>query len=211
MPLGPVIGPLVLCGYLVSEQKMTRLTELGVRDSKQLSEERRLELFPQLATLADDYLILSVSAQEIDKLRDVSNLNRLELQKMREIIRAFDLDTVIADAPDANAAAFQKALARGFHGIEVIAEHFADANYPVVSAASVIAKVERDAVIADIAKQYGAIGSGYTSDPRTITFLKKWIKMNNDFPDCVRKSWITAAELKRAKEQKNLHTFVDRV
>jgi len=89
-----------------------------------------------------------------------------------------------------------------------VAENFADRKYPVVSAASIIAKVERDKEIKKLHKKYGFFGSGYTSDERTIRFLKDWIKKNKEFPDIVRKTWVTAEELKKLKEQKKLDGFL---
>ena len=38
---GPVIGPMVIAGLLISENKLDRLAGLGVQDSKTLSRARR--------------------------------------------------------------------------------------------------------------------------------------------------------------------------
>jgi ribonuclease HII len=69
----------------------------------------------------------------------------------------------------------------------------------VVSAASIIAKVERDKEIAALAVEYGDFGSGYLADPKTMRFLKRWLETHGEYPDCVRKSWKPAKQAKNEK------------
>lgn len=206
---GPVIGPLVMCGYLVRDDRIKELRELGVKDSKMLSPEKRDELFPDLEKLAEDVIVLSVSAREIDRLRTATNLNRLEIERMRQMIEMLGPDKAVIDAPESNTKKFkEKILCRlGHNGFELIAENFADKKYAEVAAASVIAKVRRDREIQKLHRKYGFFGSGYTSDSRTIGFLKNWLQDNRDFPDIVRKSWITSVTMKKEKEQKRLLNF----
>ncbi|MBS7633500.1 ribonuclease HII, partial [Candidatus Bathyarchaeota archaeon] len=64
-----------------------------------------------------------------------------------------------------------------------------DQKYPIVSAASVIAKVERDREIELLRQQYGDFGSGYPSDPKTIVFLHRILQKYGKYPAFVRKSW----------------------
>jgi ribonuclease HII len=82
---------------------------------------------------------------------------------------------------------------------KVIAKHKADRKYPVVSAASIIAKVERDKEIAALTGEYGDFGSGYLTDPKTMRFLKQWLETHGEYPDCVRKSWKPAKQAKSEK------------
>jgi len=70
-----------------------------------------------------------------------------------------------------------------------VSEHKADRNYPIVSAASIIAKVKRDVTIAELRKEYGDLGSGYVADEKTMNFLEIWIRKYCSYPDFVRKSW----------------------
>ncbi|MEM3615319.1 MAG: ribonuclease HII, partial [Candidatus Methanomethylicia archaeon] len=72
----------------------------------------------------------------------------------------------------------------------------ADAIYPVVSAASIVAKVNRDFIIDKIKEKYGDIGSGYPSDPKTIKFIKKCIE-SGEIPDFIRMSWSTIKRIRR--------------
>src|SRR3972149_3727771 len=61
--------------------------------------------------------------------------------------------------------------------VEVVSQHNADELFPVVSAASILAKVRRDREMRAIEAEIGAsIGAGYPADPDTIAFLEKWVK-----------------------------------
>lgn len=58
--------------------------------------------------------------------------------------------------------------------IKLISEHKSDIKYPVVSGASIIAKVVRDDEIDRIAEEVGFdVGTGYPSDAKTINAIKK--------------------------------------
>ncbi|MEK6855311.1 MAG: ribonuclease HII, partial [Nanoarchaeota archaeon] len=80
-------------------------------------------------------------------------------------------------------------------------------NYPVVSAASIIAKVEREKEIEKIRKQYeeyGELGSGYPADPITKKFLEKnWKK----HPEIFRKSWTSWKRLAQKNNQTTFDSF----
>jgi ribonuclease HII len=78
----------------------------------------------------------------------------------------------------------------------VISEHKADVTYPIVSSASIIAKVERDREIRELAQRFGDMGSGYMTDPKTVDFLERWLAQHGSYPDFVRKSWRPARELR---------------
>lgn len=84
--------------------------------------------------------------------------------------------------------------------VRIIAEHKADENYKIVSAASIIAKVTRDKIINGYRDKYGEIGSGYPSDTRTINFLNEYIKKNGKLPEIARKSWATSKRLLKDSE-----------
>ena len=92
--------------------------------------------------------------------------------------------------------------------VKLVAEHKADYKYVVVGAASIIAKVERDRRMRELEKETGLeLSSGYPADPHVINFLEKWLKDNKEFPDFVRKSWITAHRLVGKKKQSKLKKF----
>lgn len=208
---GPVLGPLVICGYLVDEKNIAKLKKLGVKDSKLLTDKKRKKLAPKLKKLAEDYMLVEVTAREIDKFRGVANLNRIEIAYMKNIIKSLPAGRIVVDSPEVRTKKFAQKLARGLRldGSTLIAENFADKNHTEVAAASIIAKVHRDAAIEKLHRKYGFFGSGYCSDERTIAFLKDWMKKNKEFPSFVRKSWVTAMLIKEEWQQKRLEKFLE--
>ncbi len=205
---GCVAGPLVMCGYLVDEKNIPRLKGMGVKDSKMLSAGKRERMMPELKKIAEDYVILSVSAEEIDRLRTVSNLNKAEITRMQQLINALEPDKVILDALESNERRFLQKIKAGIKtDAEIIAENFADKNYLEVGAASIVAKVHRDEEIKKLHNDYGNFGSGYSSDPKTITFLKECIKKKHELPAFVRKSWMTVQWIHEEAEQAKMNRF----
>ena len=203
---------MTICGYLIDNENLAELKVMGVKDSKLLTEARRDELYPLLKKLAHDFVVLKISAEEIDKLRSESNLNALEIERMQHIINMFNPDKVIIDSPEVDTSSFSKKVMAKVRNkkINIVAENFADKKYPVVGAASILAKVERDSEIAKLHKKHGFFGSGYPSDEITIRFLKDWIKKNKEFPSFVRKSWFTSQWIKKEKEQKSIGKFLSK-
>jgi ribonuclease HII len=204
---GPVIGPLVIAGVMIHEKDEPKLIKLGVKDSKQLTEKRRNELFQEIKDLGVEYEILIIHPKEIDEtLRSPSsNLNWLEADKSVEIIKKLKPDGVILDCPSTVPEKYKQYVEQKLKDkTNVIAEHKADDNYPVVSAASILAKVTRDAEIEAMKKKYGDCGSGYPSDPKTQEFLKKNFKK---YPEIFRQTWESYKNIIRKKEQKGLGDF----
>jgi ribonuclease HII len=202
---GCVIGPLVIAGILMKEENLPFLTKLGVKDSKLLSPKKRQVLSMEIARLAENHLIMKLAPSDIDPVvesqRKLHKLNRLEAQTMAKIIEALKPDAVYVDAADVVEERFRNHIQENLSfKTKIISEHKADRIYPVVSAASILAKVERDKEIDALTKEYGDFGSGYLADPKTTIFLNRWLETHSEHPDCVRKSWKPA---KRAKNEKN--------
>ena len=55
---GPVIGPLVIAGIRIEEERLDQLRSLGVKDSKKLSPEARIELSIEIPKIVDEYHIV---------------------------------------------------------------------------------------------------------------------------------------------------------
>ena len=193
---GSVLGPLVVAGVIVPEKMEKVLERMGVKDSKRLAPHRRTILSRKLRKMFE-YDMIVISAREIDEMRaDGINLNEIEKNAMEELILRLKPEKAIVDAVDVKAERFQNNL-HNDTGFDIIAEHKADDNYIQVSAASIIAKAERDAHIAEINKEFikqGGIGSGYPSDPTTKKFLTNYAY--DEMPDFVRRSWNTVAKMK---------------
>ena len=185
---GSVMGPLVVGAVYVEDDAF--LKDIGVRDSKKLTPKSREWMYDRIVDEASDYTVVIASAADVDERRAKMSLNDVELEMFREAVSKIPVTRVYADCPDVNEMAFSSALSIRLNNITVIGRHKADDTYPVVSAASIIAKVTRDRMIEDISKEFGVdIGSGYPSDQKTMDFIKGWIRKNGVSPKHTRNSW----------------------
>jgi len=190
---GPVIGPMVVAAVFVEDDEA--LVNIGVKDSKKLTPATRERMFDEIIKVAGHKIIM-ISAEEIDAKRKNDSLNEIELQMFADSVQGKKVSRVYADCPDVNENAFASSLSLKLNGVKVIAKHKADDTYPVVSAASILAKVTRDRCIEKISKEFGTdIGSGYPSDPVTTGFIGKWIKENGNAPPHTRCSWETVKKM----------------
>ena len=209
---GPLIGPMILAGVLMTRDQENILKELGVKDSKQLTQSTRSKLAETIKENLISYKIVKAYPNEIDEaVSSKENLNTLEAKKAAEIINSLnnneDKIKVILDCPSVNTKSWRLKLLEFVNkkdNIEVICEHKADVNHPSVSAASILAKCTREEEVALIKKEfekYGNIGSGYPADPITKEFLKKHGReLENS--GIFRKTWSTWTEMFGNKEKK---------
>ncbi|MBC7130229.1 ribonuclease HII [Candidatus Bathyarchaeota archaeon] len=209
---GSVIGPLVIAGILIDSGKLSLLEKLGVKDSKLLSPHKRESLAAEIKKLVDKWTIIKLSPTEIDRVvesgRKLHKLNRLEAQAMAKVIDELKPDVAYVDASDILEERFKQHIQECLHSkVKIVSEHKADKKYPVVSAASIIAKVERDREIEKLKAKYGDFGCGYPSDPRTKVFLHHCLEEMGEYPNFVRKSWKTVKNLKREEKSKQTKLF----
>jgi len=202
---GPVIGPLIVAGVMVEQEDEKKLGK--VKDSKLLAHTKRIELDEQIKQNSK-CLIIEVSPSEIDSalLSKDLNLNWLEAHKQAEIINRLNPDKAIIDCPSINCEKYTNYLEELLINkkIQLIVEHKADVNYPVCSAASILAKVKREEEVEKIKKKYGDIGPGYPSHPTTQKFVKEnWEK----HPEIFRKTWATYKKQAEGKRQRGLSDF----
>lgn len=197
---GPVLGPMVISGVCFHEDDLKSLETLGVKDSKKLTSRKRKVLSTKLKSICYSYDTVIISPKEIDERISLRiSLNRLEEIKMAEIINHLKPDLVYLDAADVKEDRFGKSIAKllTYKPKKIISKHKADDIYPIVSASSIIAKDTRDKLIEELKKKYGDIGSGYTSDVKSIIFLRNWIKKYKKAPPIARESWETTKKLIR--------------
>ncbi len=191
---GCVIGPLVVAGVLIYAGHHRRLLELGVRDSKRLTRAQRDRLAAQIEQLAHRIVTVEIEPSALE-----DNLTEVELGAMGQIIRESKAEQVYLDLPVGPLARerFMQALREsvGTRRFELVAENKADAKYPVVSAASIIAKVYRDRAIERLRQEYGDFGWGYPAEPKTRAFLKEFYERTGRFPECARRKWRTLQKL----------------
>jgi ribonuclease HII len=198
---GCVIGPLVVAGVAIKTENLPMLTALGVKDSKLLTAKKREALYPEIIKLTESHHIIKVPPEQIDKVvdsaRKLHKLNRLEAQTMAKIIEALNPDEAYVDAADVMEQRFGNHISECLTvKTKIVSQHKADRIFPVVSAASVIAKVERDREIEILKVTYGDFGSGYLTDDKTMVFLRRLLEENGDYPSCVRQSWKPAKKVK---------------
>ncbi|MBS7655930.1 ribonuclease HII [Candidatus Bathyarchaeota archaeon] len=161
---GPVIGPLVIAGVAVKKEEVSKLVLINVKDSKTLSPEAREKLSIVIKQIADKYSLIEFSPKEIDevvfKAKKLEKLNFLEAKGMAQVITKLKPDLAYVDASDVNPDRFAKQILKILpFQVKIVSEHYADRKYPIVSAASILAKVHRDNRIKELKEKYGDFGS----------------------------------------------------
>ncbi|MCL2317896.1 MAG: ribonuclease HII [Methanomassiliicoccaceae archaeon] len=199
---GSVLGPMAVAAVFTDSEE--NLKKIGVKDSKKLSPKTREHMFDLIVEECKVSIVL-ISASDIDAKRKSISLNEIELEMFAEACSKYPSSIVYADCPDVNETGFSNDMKRLMKGTEIIAKHKADDLYPIVSAASIIAKVTRDRAIEDIQKEFGKeIGSGYPSDEITMNFIEKWIKDNGCAPPYTRCSWEPVRQMLTISKNKKI-------
>lgn len=199
---GCVIGPMIIAAVTDSPD----LYSLKLKDSKLLSRSRRSFLFTEINKVSQS-AVVKITALKLNELMSKMSLNEIELIYMAHAVNKLlsknNISKVYFDCPETNTKTFvRKIKVKLKKNVKIIAEHKADTNYPVVSAASIIAKVTRDNEIEKIKKIVDFdFNSGYSSDEITIKYLEK--NFNNPlFEPFIRKKWITYRRLADKKQTK---------
>ena len=194
---GPVLGPMCVAGILADEDKLDELVRLGVKDSKKLTPKKRETLSVEIRNIAERFFILEVSPSQIDGLRKVMTMNEIMVACYVKVLEELRPESAFVDAADVIADRFGENIKKKYSGdLNITSEHNADENYPIVSAASILAKVRRDELVRNIGKNVGIeIGSGYPADPKTIKFLEDWVREHGTLPDFARSSWETSKNI----------------
>ncbi|MEM5869849.1 MAG: ribonuclease HII [Candidatus Aenigmatarchaeota archaeon] len=209
---GAIIGPMVISGVVIDSRDEKKLKMIGVKDSKLLSPKRRKELARKIEEIARNVIVLRIQPCKIDAYRAKKiNLDKIEAMKMAEIIDICGARKVFVDSLEQNAEKFKELILSFLKNkkVDLVVENYLDESIPVVSAASIIAKVNRDEVIEEIKKKEGFdFGVGYSHDVRTIEFIKKLMKeREGQLPSYVRQSWSTIHELKNRSIQQKIKDF----
>jgi ribonuclease HII len=194
---GAVIGPMVVAGVALPESDLQLLESLGVRDSKRLSQRRREEIYWQILSHGVAYALEVIDPPTIDRYtrrRGGPGINALEAEAILKIAERLAPHKLIVDSPLIDAEPLRELLRSRLRGVEVICECHADANYPVVAAASIVAKVNRDKAISTLAQSLGEIGSGYPSDPKTREYVRNTIRSGAQRGE-LRMAWRTIDRL----------------
>ncbi|HTY52040.1 MAG TPA: ribonuclease HII [Methanomicrobiales archaeon] len=202
---GAVLGPLVVAGVSCGSDDDARA--VGARDSKTLTPGRREEIY---AEIVDRFRVATriIPPERIDADRRVMSLNLCIARGHAAVVSELGPETAILDACDVDAGRYKRTVAAYLtRKCRVVSVHGADGIYPVVGAASIVAKVVRDRAIADLAALHGEIGSGYPSDPVTIAFLKEYLAARKVPPPFARASWATTRVLVNELHQTRIIDF----
>lgn len=206
---GPTLGPMVYSALYCVENKENKLSTAGCADSKSLSEANREEIFSKICSF-NDYVgwevevispkVISNSMLRKSKisLNEISHNAAINLVKRAQEagVRVSKMFVDTVGPPEKYQAKLEAALP----GIKVTVSKKADALYPVVSAASICAKVSRDISLKmfkcpEVNESVLSYGSGYPNDPVTKRFLIEILDPLFGFPEVVRFSWSTAEKI----------------
>ncbi|MFW6265332.1 MAG: ribonuclease HII [Halanaeroarchaeum sp.] len=203
---GPVLGSMFAAAVLADPGAIPD----GVADSKRLSPARREELAATLREAPGVHVgVAEITTDHIDDPE--TDMNTLTVRAQAAALSQVARDGVhgLLDAGDTDEARFaDRVRKRVGADVTIVAEHGADDSDDLVAAASIVAKVERDAHVESLAAGYDAdLGSGYPSDETTIGFLTDYLAREGRLPDCARTSWATCQRLVAEAEQVGLDQF----
>ncbi|MEM3958177.1 MAG: ribonuclease HII [Thermoproteota archaeon] len=208
---GCVIGPLVIAAVGVEEKSVQRLVEAGVKDSKRLSPRSRVQIASSIRRIARVVETRRLSASRIDGLRARGvSLNEIEAMLVGSILSKHRRGVFYVDSVDSNCERFRMMMLRhapGFKGV-LIVRNYLDESNPMVGAASIIAKVERDRAVKSLLRKAGLPEcSGYSSDPRTVRIVEQLLQSGSK-TSMLRRSWSTVGRIGARLSQDSLKRFL---
>lgn len=176
---GPVLGPMVYGIAFCPVSKQSLLKDLGCADSKQLTEDQRDEIFINVnqkddATDSVGWAVDIISPNEISSSmfrRTKRSLNEVSMESAIALIqRAILLEVNVAEVyvdTVGSPEKYQAKLQAIFPKLKIVVAKKADSTYPIVSLASICAKVSRDHALKvwkfreEIEVPEDGFGSGY--------------------------------------------------
>ena len=214
---GAVLGPLVVSVVAVSDSKERKFGRIGIRDSKLLSRRKREFLWEEIYSIAEEVKFYKISAGEINiAMKGNISLNELEAIHFTRLVDSLESDVrkIYVDSPDVIQERFGIRIGimskkpmrvdkvkgkRIAKAIKIVSEHKADTKYPVTSAASIIAKVERDKEMDRISDEVGIeLGSGYPSDKMTVGAIRENLG-SIALSQYIRQRWKTMDDIRQFK------------
>jgi ribonuclease HII len=206
---GPCFGPMTITLTVAKKEEEAELKAIGVKDSKMVLPNKRKSLIEGIKNHILEEKTRIIEPIELNDMMVIHSLNEIEAIHIAQLINevAHTPDIIYVDSPDATKGAFEKRIRKYLNKnrahIKIIAENKADTNYTIVGAASIIAKVTRDEKIEQLSKKWGEIGSGYPSDPKTVKYLKDYVREHKKIPPFARLFWANVQEeLKNIGQQK---------
>lgn len=199
---GCVFGSLVIAAFSCSADAEGELRRMGVRDSKLVAPEKRFPLYEKLLKKGDFVFDVLTAEFLTEQMRKKVSLNEIEARSVSALLKKLREKSAFSrayvDSPDPVPQKFEKRIRKYFdHEFDLVCRNKADRDFPVVGAASIIAKTIREKELDDVKEILrkkgldGEIGTGYSHDERAINFLKAHWK-NEELKPFVRWEWKTA-------------------
>ncbi|KDE05667.1 hypothetical protein MVLG_04038 [Microbotryum lychnidis-dioicae p1A1 Lamole] len=223
---GPVLGPQVYGIAFCRVEYSEELRSHGFADSKTLKDFERERLLEVIINDAKNvhYACTVMSAHDISRgmlRRTPYNLNAqshdVTIKLIKDVIdRGYNITRAFIDTVGI-AADYQRKLEHLFPAVTFVVTSKADAIYPIVSAASIVAKVTRDHFLEawpilssasvqvhddGVEEARNVFGSGYPSDPKTVAWLEQNVHPVFGYPNVVRFSWQTVKTILDKKAAK---------
>jgi len=191
---GCVCGNMYIAGVWATDDVSTSWEAAGVKDSKKLERKERDALAEIIKKEAIFWKVIEVTPLSIDE----NNIDELEFNSMVELIRTKEFDVAVVDCPGARKM-WWKCFADIMDPRKLCLEHKADVNFPLVGAASILAKSARDAHVDFL----GVPGGGY-SNKLTWEYLDKYFDQHGCLPSFTRFRWECVQEFLERKEHGDL-------
>lgn len=201
---GPVLGSLFIGFSIINlagglkelNEYQDKLKEAGVMDSKKLNPKKRNQIYNSLKDMMD-IKYAQLTPVIIDENKEQGgDLMQLEIAAIVKVLNQEQPNCIIIDALMRDVDKFKSILERSLtFECSIIAENKADNTYPLVGAASIVAKELREQELAQIHQNVELdCGSGYPGDQKTREFVKLKGK-DEEMRFLFRKSWKTYQEL----------------
>ncbi len=137
---GPLAGPVVCASVIMPLDDIIE----GVTDSKKLSEKKREALYPLIKEKAICYSIYEISQEEIDEINILNAVKKCMTKAVENL--SVKPDITLVDGNDI--------------GLNINAEYIVkgDLNSYTIGCATILAKVYRDNLMVEYAKEYPEYG-----------------------------------------------------
>lgn len=216
---GCILGPMFAGIVVWKTSKLQELRKMGVKDSKKLTRKKLGELHKLILEGAEYAQTVHFTAKQLNEMKeDIENPQTMNTMDEMLFARALDelperfVDSekpklaLYLDAADQIQERFGRSVVgrvkedrSGMFGL-VVSEHKADDTYPIVSAASIMAKFAREKWCDETHALYGEFnsknfGTGYCN-PQTLSWLKSYRIYHGAFPDICRK-WKPCQEIEK--------------
>ena len=133
---GPLAGPVVCCAVIMPLDELVE----GVTDSKKLTEKKREALSEEIKKKAISYCIYEIWQDEIDQINILNAVKKCMTKAVEGL--SVKPDITLVDGVDTNLPINAEYIVKG------------DLNSYTIGCASIVAKVYRDKMMVDFAKEY---------------------------------------------------------